>query len=375
MGTHVVKHKLNNNTTHRTTNNSLLSNSFTSTISNFAITLRSHINFIHSSLFVLSKKLSKLSNIIRSLTIKHTSLLSFKHTLVIFIINIKNTVGSHTINSILRNFTKKRTSNHQHVQLVLCNSHFSMISNNITKYLVRKNYINNTETTKTGKKFHNTIIRKLAITIVSNRTTFIRINSIVSSTYSIGFKNLRFPNPFNVNITSFDIKFIIFINNSFTNNTTGLICKNTFLNLSTPNYMPNFNKIGIEITNHKRLAFKILTFLVAKFSTTVWITLSIIIPIKKSFVVLRNITTISIISIKIFLVFIIKHVIIFINNLLKCHHTTFGKHIIIFNKNIIVGNRKSISIRNNSFDNLISFYFGISINSTKSNPFKIRTSI
>ena len=250
-----------------------------------------------------------------------------------------------------------------------------MISNNITKYLVRKNYINNTETTKTGKKLHNTIIRKLTVTIISNRTTFVRINSIVSSTYSIGFKNLRFPNPFNINITGFNIKFIIFINNSFTDNTTSLIRKNTFLNLSTPNYMPNFNKISIEITNHKRLAFKILTFFVAKFSTTVWITLSIIIPIKKPFVVLRNITTIDIISIKIFLVFIIKHIIIFINDLLKRHHTTFGKHIIIFNKNVIVRNRKSISIRNNSFNNLISFYFGISINSTKSNPFKICTSI
>ena len=89
-----------------------------------------------------------------------------------------------------------------------------MIRNNISKNLERSNYLNNTKLSKIRKKFLNTIIWKFTFTFIKNRSSFNRINTIITSTYTITFINLSFIFPFNINISSFWIKFIIFFNYS-----------------------------------------------------------------------------------------------------------------------------------------------------------------
>ena len=237
---HFIKYKFNNNRTHTSTNNCFISNSFTSTISNLTITLWSHITFHFSSLFNLLNKLSKFSNIIIHSTFKITNILCFNKVSIIFIINIKYTISSHTIYSFSRFSTKKRFSNHKNIHLIFSNSHFSMIRNYITKYLIRNNCIYNTKSSKTGKKFCNTIIRKFTIPIISNRTSLIRIYACSTRTNSNALINLWTPHPFNTNITISRVKLISFINNSCCNKCSITICKNTFFYFTSPNSMPNF---------------------------------------------------------------------------------------------------------------------------------------
>ena len=124
-----------------------------------------------------------------------------------------------------------------------------MIRNNISKNLERSNYLNNTKLSTIRKKFLNTIIWKFTFTFIKNRSSFNRINTIITSTYTIAFINLSFIFPFNINISSFWIKFIIFFNYSLFLETKFIsISKNTLTSKTFPNYMPNFIKIAIICT-------------------------------------------------------------------------------------------------------------------------------
>ena len=122
-----------------------------------------------------------------------------------------------------------------------------MISNNISKYLERSNNIYNTKLTHIRNNFHNTIIRKFTITLISYRSSFNRINTSITSTNTITFINLSFPFPTNINISSFSIKLIIFFNYSLVLHTYIInISKNTSFSKTFPNYVPDFKKITIS---------------------------------------------------------------------------------------------------------------------------------
>ena len=139
--------------------------------------------------------------------------------------------------------------------------------------------------------------------------------------------------------------------------------------------MPNFNKIIIIFTSHYRLTFKKLSFISSEFIAHIWIRLFEAFPLQQSSIILTCHFAANIVSVEKFLTFIVENIIILIHYLLKSHHSSFTKSIEIFNKNIIIRNRKSITIRNYSFNYFITLNFCISKYTTKSNPFKISTSI
>ena len=153
-----------------------------------------------------------------------------------------------------------------------------MIRNYITKYLKRSNSFNDTKLTKIRKYFHNTIIRKFTFTFIKYRSSFNRIDTSKSSSYSITFINLRFIFPFNTNITSFFIQLIIFFYNSLFLKTKLIYkSKNTLTSKTFPNYMPNFIKITITSTRMFIFSSKQFTFFISKLITNISIMFKVLV--------------------------------------------------------------------------------------------------
>ena len=132
-----------------------------------------------------------------------------------------------------------------------------MIREYISHYLIRSNKMYNTKFTHKRKNFHNAVIRKFSISFISYSSSFYRINSSTSRTYTITFIYLWFICPLYRHISLFCIKNIRFIYNSCRNKSYFIyISKNTFSSLSSPNNMPNFKKIIIYSFYSYRLFFK-----------------------------------------------------------------------------------------------------------------------